>query len=99
LAAAIADRLAKQVPEVTAAISQPIQNRTSELVAGVRSDAAAQLYGPDLDELRRRGETIAAALKGVPGVVDVRAEQTSGLTHLRIRPDRSRLARYGLTIE
>ncbi|HXT99768.1 MAG TPA: CusA/CzcA family heavy metal efflux RND transporter, partial [Polyangia bacterium] len=99
LATEIGDRLEKQVPEVNAAISQPIQNRTGELIAGVRSDAAAQLYGPDLEELRRTGETIAAALKNVPGVVDVRAEQTSGLTHLRIRPDRSRLARYGLTVE
>jgi cobalt-zinc-cadmium resistance protein CzcA len=99
LATEISDRLAKLVPEVTVAISQPIQNRTGELIAGVRSDAAAQLYGPDLDELRRSGEKIAAALKDVSGVVDVRAEQTAGLTYLRIRPDRSRLARYGLTVE
>ena len=99
LATEISDRLAKLVPEVTVAISQPIQNRTGELIAGVRSDAAAQLYGPDLEELRRNGEKIAAALKNVPGVVDVRAEQTAGLTYLRIRPDRSRLARYGLTVE
>jgi cobalt-zinc-cadmium resistance protein CzcA len=99
LAAEIGDRLSRQVPEVSVAISQPIQNRTGELIAGVRSDVAAQLYGPDLDELRRGGERIAAALNDVPGVVDVRAEQTSGLTYLRIRPDRSRLARYGLTVD
>jgi heavy metal efflux system protein len=99
LASEIAERLATQVPEVTAAISQPIQNRTSELIAGVRSDAAIQLYGPDLDQLRRSGERIASALRGVWGIVDVRAEQTSGLTYLRIRPDRARLARYGLTVD
>ena len=99
LASEIAERLATQVPEVNAAISQPIQNRTSELIAGVRSDAAIQLYGPDLDQLRRGGERIAAALKGVSGIADVRAEQTSGLSYLRIRPDRARLARYGLTVE
>ena len=99
LAGEIATQLATQVPEVTGAISQPIQNRTSELIAGVRSDAAIQLYGPDLDQLRRGGERIASALKGVRGIVDVRAEQTSGLTYLRIRPDRARLARYGLTVE
>jgi cobalt-zinc-cadmium resistance protein CzcA len=99
LATAIAERLATQVPEVTAAISQPIQNRTSELIAGVRSDVAVELYGPELDQLRRSGERIAFALKGVSGIADVRAEQTAGLTYLRIRPDRSRLARYGLTVE
>ena len=99
LASEIAERLATEVPEVTGAISQPIQNRTSELIAGVRSDAAIQLYGPDLKQLRQGGERITSALKGVRGVVDLRAEQTSGLTYLRIRPDRARLARYGLTVE
>jgi cobalt-zinc-cadmium resistance protein CzcA len=99
LAREIAARLDREVPEVTVAISQPIQNRTSELIAGIRSDAAAQIYGPDLDELRRIGQRVATALKSVAGVVDVRVEQMAGLTYLRIRPDRARLARYGLTVE
>src|SRR6185369_14142121 len=99
LAGEIAALLDREVPEVTVAISQPIQNRTSELIAGIRSDAAAQIYGPDLDELRRAGQRIAAVLKRVDGVVDIRVEQTVGLTYLRIRPDRARLARYGLTVE
>lgn len=99
LADEVAKKIASQVPEVTAAISQPIQNRTSELIAGVRSDVAVQLYGPDLEKLREVGERIASVIERIPGVVDVRPEQTSGLTYLRIRPDRARLARYGLTVE
>jgi len=99
LAGEIARQLAAEVPEVTAAISQPIQNRTSELIAGVRSDVAVQIYGPDLDTLRTTGERIAGLLARIPGITDVRAEQTAGLTYLRIRPDRGRLARYGLTVE
>jgi cobalt-zinc-cadmium resistance protein CzcA len=95
----IAAAVQAQVPEVTFAVSQPIQMRANELVAGIRSDVAAQVYGPDLDRLREIGGQIAPILKGVPGAVDVRPEQTAGLTYLRIRPDRSRLARYGLTVE
>jgi cobalt-zinc-cadmium resistance protein CzcA len=95
----IAEAVASEVPEVAAGISQPIQMRTNELIAGVRSDVAAQVYGPDLEKLREAGEQIAAAIKGIPGVVDVRTEQVAGLTYLRIRPDRARLARYGLTVE
>jgi len=87
------------VPEVAFAVSQPIQMRTNELIAGIRSDAAAQIYGPDLDVLRQTGAEVAAALAGIPGVVDVRPEQTAGLTYLRVTPDRARLARYGLTVE
>jgi cobalt-zinc-cadmium resistance protein CzcA len=73
--------------------------RTNELIAGIRSDAAAQIYGPDLDRLRQSGKDVAAALAGIPGVVDIRPEQTAGLTYLRVTPDRARLARYGLTVE
>lgn len=87
------------MPEVAGAISQPIQMRTNELVAGVRSDVAAQIYGPDLAELQRLGNQVAAVLKKVPGAVDVRAAQGAGLLYLRILPDRARLARYGLTVE
>jgi len=95
----IAAALERDVPEVAFSMSQPIQMRTNELIAGVRSDAAAQIYGPDLEILQRLGRETAAALKPVPGIADLRPEQSTGLTYLRIRPDRARLARYGLTVD
>src|SRR5262249_52287777 len=76
----------------------PIQMRTNELIAGVRSDVAVLLYGPDLGELSALGERAAQALRSVPGAEDVRVEQVSGLRYLRVVPDRAKLARYGLTI-
>ena len=48
---------------------------------------------------RRSANASRRALRGVAGAVDVRAEQIAGLRYLRIRPDRGKLARYGLTIE
>jgi len=95
----IAAAVEAHVPEVEFAVSQPIEMRESELIAGIRSDAAAQIYGPDLDRLNAAGGQIASLLKRVPGAVDVRPEQIAGLTYLRIKPDRARLARYGLTVE
>jgi heavy metal efflux system protein len=87
------------VPEIAGAVSQPIQMRTNELVAGVRSDVAVLLYGPDLDRLKELGEKTAEIVRKTPGAVDVRAEQVAGLRYLRVAPDRAKLARYGLTIE
>jgi cobalt-zinc-cadmium resistance protein CzcA len=95
----IAEAVEEAVPEIAGSVSQPIQMRTNELVAGIRSDIAAIVYGPDLDKLTALGDEIAAAVRRVPGAVDVRAEQVSGLRYLRVRPDRARLSRYGLTIE
>ena len=54
------------------AISQPIQMRTNELVAGVRSDVAAQVYGPDLPLLQQLANRIGEVLEKVPGATDVR---------------------------
>lgn len=98
VAAQISEAVERAVPEVAAGISQPIQMRTNELIAGVRSDVAALIYGPDLDELRRIGENVARALQGVAGADDVRVEQVAGLRYLTIAPDRNKLARYGLTV-
>lgn len=98
IAKEIGEAIEEAVPEVGAAVSQPIQMRTNELVAGVRSDVAALIYGADLDQLRARAEQAAAVIGKVPGAVEVRVEQTAGLRYLQITPDRAKLARYGLTI-
>lgn len=99
LAKEIAEKIESNVPEVSGAVSQPIQMRTNELVAGVRSDVALLLYGADLDQLRAFAERAASAVRNVPGAIDVRIEQVAGLQYLRVMPDRAKLARYGLSIE
>jgi len=95
----VAQAILREVPEVSAALSQPIEMRTNELLAGTRADVVVSIYGPDLDTLQRLGNEAAEILEGVPGAEDVRAAQAAGLGYLRIRPDRARLARYGLTVE
>jgi heavy metal efflux system protein len=98
LAQQVSSTLQEAVPEVAGGISQPIQMRTNELVAGIRSDVAALLYGRDLDALEALGAKVARILRRVPGAADVRVEQVAGLKYLRIVPDRGKLARYGLTV-
>lgn len=99
LADEIAAAIERDVPEVSGALSQPIEMRTNELLAGSRADVVVQIYGPDLGTLQALGERAEAILREVPGAEDVRAAQGAGLGYMRIRPDRARLARYGLTVE
>lgn len=99
LAKEISEAVEHAVPEVAGAVSQPIQMRTNELLAGVRSDVAVLVYGTDLEALAKLGDRIADVIRTVPGAVDVRMEQVAGLPYLRIVPDRMRLARFGLTVE
>ncbi len=99
LAELIAKKLDEKVPDVAIGLSQPIEMRTNELVAGVKSDLAVEIYGSDLGELQRQANRVAAQLRKIPGAVDVRAEQGQGLSYLRIVPNRDDLARHHLTVK
>ncbi len=98
LSAEIAEVAEAAVPEVASAISQPIEMRTNELVAGIRSDVGIVIYGPDLTELGKIAADVGRAIGGIAGVVDLQIEQVAGLHYLRIVPDRRALERYELTI-
>lgn len=91
--------LEERVPSVIVSFSQPIELRVAELISGVRSDVAIKLYGDDLDVLKQKGDEIVRAVQSVQGAEDVKAEATSGLPQLQIKPDRAAIARYGLNVE
>jgi cobalt-zinc-cadmium resistance protein CzcA len=74
-------------------LSQPIELRFNELIAGVRGDVAIKLYGDDLDKLTATANRIAAAAQPTPGAADVKVEQTSGAPTLDVKFDRAAIAR------
>ncbi|HSR50855.1 MAG TPA: CusA/CzcA family heavy metal efflux RND transporter [Acidobacteriota bacterium] len=92
------EALKARVPGNLYSYSQPIELRVQELIAGVRSDVAIQIFGEDLETLERLGGQIVAAVREVPGAADVKAEQVAGLPYLRILIDRKAIARYGINI-
>ena len=80
-------------------ISQPIQLRFNELIAGVRGDIAIKVYGDDLDAMGKTAQQIATVLKTVKGAADVKVEQTAGFPVLDVQFDRDAIARYGLSLQ
>ena len=80
-------------------VTQPIQMRFNELIAGVRGDVAIKLYGDDLDRMSAAAAKIGAVLQSIPGADGVRVEQTAGAPSLDVRLDRAAIARFGLTVE
>ena len=80
-------------------ITQPIQMRFNELIAGVRGDIAVKVYGDDFAAMTRTAEQIAGILRKTAGAADVKVEQTSGLPMLDIRVDRDAMARVGVTAQ
>ncbi|WP_428970448.1 efflux RND transporter permease subunit [Sphingomonas sp. Xoc002] len=78
-------------------ITQPIQMRFNELIAGVRSDVAVKVFGDDFATMNQTADQIAGILRKVEGAADVKVEQTEGLPMLDVRPNRDAMARLGIT--
>jgi cobalt-zinc-cadmium resistance protein CzcA len=93
------EKITDQVPGVGLGFTQPIEMRFNELIAGVRSDLAVKVFGPDLDVLKQQAEIIARTLEKIRGAADVKVEQVAGLPLLRVIVDREGIARYGLTAD
>ena len=94
LAREMAEAVERAVPEVGGRGLAADPDAHNELIAGVRSDVAvAASTAPTSTSSAGPATQIAAALGGLPGVVDVRAEQTAGLTlpphHARPRAARA----------
>lgn len=87
------------VPGIQATIGQPIGHRIDHMLSGTRAGIAIKLYGRDLSEMRAYAAQVQKAIRVIPGVVDVSAEQQAMVPSLRIVPDRERLALHGLRVE
>jgi cobalt-zinc-cadmium resistance protein CzcA len=88
--------LAKNVPGVKFGFSQPIEMRVNELVAGVKSDVAILIYGPDLEVLRQLSLEVERVLARIPGGHDIKVPSAGRLPMLRINVRRDHLAQYGI---
>jgi cobalt-zinc-cadmium resistance protein CzcA len=96
----VVERIEKRLAEVPGhsyEITQPIQMRFNELIAGVRSDVAVKVFGDDFAQMNDTADRIAAVLRRTKGAQDVKVEQTEGLPMLDIAFNRDAAARLGVT--
>ncbi|MFQ5582505.1 MAG: efflux RND transporter permease subunit, partial [Mariprofundaceae bacterium] len=87
------------VPGILISFTQPIAMRVDELLSGVKAQLAIKLFGADLEVLATQGKGIEKLVKTVKGTRDVAMEQIEGEAQLVVRPDRSRLDRYGIPVD
>ncbi len=87
-----------QYPGISISFTQPIQNLFDELLSGVRTQLAVNVYGEDLTVLRNLAEEIKIAVAPVPGLVDLATEQNFGQPQVQVVADRAACARYGVNV-
>jgi Cu(I)/Ag(I) efflux system membrane protein CusA/SilA len=89
---------ALQFPGISNAWTMPIKARIDMLSTGIRTPIGVKVYGPDLAGIDRLSREIESSLRQVPGTSSAYAERVQNGYYLEIAPDRSALARYGLTV-
>ena len=89
---------ALQFPGVANAWTMPIKARIDMLATGIRTPIGIKVFGTDLNEMETLAKQIEAVVKQVPGTTSAFAERITGGFYLNIEPDRTQLARYGLSV-
>lgn len=88
-----------QFPGVSNAWTMPIKARIDMLSTGIRTPVGVKIFGNDLVTLETLAKEVEAALRKVPGTSSAYAERVNSGYFLEITPDRTKIARYGLSVE
>jgi cobalt-zinc-cadmium resistance protein CzcA len=94
--AAEIERAMRDFPGINAVLTQPIEMRMNEMIAGIRSDIGIKIYGDDLETLRRLSDEVQEVLLDTPGAVEISSEQITGQPMLQVTVDPDAIARYGI---
>jgi cobalt-zinc-cadmium resistance protein CzcA len=91
-------RLQTNIPGVALNFTQPIIDMSTEDATGSSADLAVVFSGPDLKTLREIARRALEVIHDIPGAADTSIEQESDQAQVRVRIDRTQVARYALNV-
>ncbi len=92
-------RVLDAIPGINYALTQPIDMRVQEMIIGARGDVVVKVFGDDIATLNRVARDVAAAIRTVPGAIDVFALRNAGMRYFTVAVDREKAGRFGLNAE
>ncbi|HEY5283803.1 MAG TPA: CusA/CzcA family heavy metal efflux RND transporter, partial [Polyangia bacterium] len=98
LSDAIKTAIEREVAGTFVSVSQPIEDRTNEIISGSRADVAIQIYGAELATLSRLASQVRDTVRTISGTGDLRVERLLGRPVLSATADRKQLATYGVRL-
>ena len=84
------------LPGMNVTLGQPISHRIDHMLSGTRANIAVKIFGDDLLHLRALAAQAQAAIRSIPGVVDLSVEQQTDIPTVRVRVRPEDAARHGL---
>jgi len=89
-------RLLEQVPGQNLLVSQPIQMRFNEIMAGSRADLLCKIYGENYDELERLAGEVREVLNSLPGGAETEFDAIGKVPMIEIQPDRDAMQKFNV---
>jgi cobalt-zinc-cadmium resistance protein CzcA len=89
-------QLSEAFPGTIFNFSQYILDNVEEATAGVKGANSVKIFGRDIDQNEKYAGQVVDVMRTVPGIVDLGLFRTLGQPDVKITPDRTALARYGL---
>ena len=88
----------QMIPGISVEIGQPISHRIDAMLSGTSANIAIKIFGPDLNRLQKLAKQIQSEISQVKGIADLNIEQQMERPQLTIRPRRTQLAAYGISL-
>jgi heavy metal efflux system protein len=89
-------RLLDQVPGQNVLVSQPIQMRFNEIMAGARADLLCKIFGENYDELERLAGEVTAVLNSLPGGNETEFDAIGKVPMIEVQPDRDAMRKFNV---
>lgn len=91
--------LLARVPGQNVLVTQPIQMRFNEIMAGARADLVCKVFGDEYDEMERLAGEVRQVLAGISGGGETEFDSIGKNPMIEIQPDREALRKYNVRAE
>lgn len=93
------EKISKKFDYLQFTPTQPIAMRVEELLEGVKAELAIKVFGEDQEKLNKIATEIKEKISNVDGVEGIELESQLGQSQIKIEPNYSSLALYGISID
>ncbi len=73
-----------------------LRERIKEVLTGAGESIVVRIFGPDLPVLRQKAHDVEQALKDIPGLIDLHAEQQVEVPQIQVKVKLDVAGRYGI---
>ncbi|MBN8420773.1 MAG: efflux RND transporter permease subunit [Verrucomicrobia bacterium] len=88
--------LLEQVPGQNILVTQPIQMRFNEIMAGARADLVCKIFGDSYDELERLAGEARSIISGIRGGSETEFDNIGKNPMIEIQPDRDAMRKFNV---